>query len=133
MSSIYIAGKIDKAELAIGDLATELEGRGHTLPVKWWENSQLPTPYLDNIPTSQPAAQKMIDAAYNSDIFVLIPDEKILGAAVELGAALASAKLNPDKQIYVVNPYETRQSVFFAHESVVALTGLAELRQQPWY
>jgi hypothetical protein len=75
----------------------------------------------------------MIDAAYESDITILFPGERILGAAVELGAAIASTKTNPEKQIIIVNPFETRQSVFYAHEAVIAVRGIMQIREMDWF
>lgn len=130
---VYLAGKLHSGELTIGDFATELEQRGHTVLEKWWQLGKLPTPYMDNLNTSSPAAQAMIDAAYNSDITVLFPGDNILGAAVEVGAAIASSKTNPEKQIIVVDPYVARQSVFYAHPAVIAVQGLTQIREMNWF
>jgi hypothetical protein len=133
-SRVYLAGKIDMGEISIGDFAGELEERGHTVLEKWWEQGRLPKPYMDHPETSAPAAEAMIEAAFESDIMILFPEDNILGAAVEYGAAIASSfEERPRKEIIVVNPYEVRQSVFYAHPSVVAVRGLAEVRQRPWF
>lgn len=133
MSNIYLAGKLASDELTIGDFAHELEDRGHQVLAKWWEFDELPTPYLDFPETSSVAARAMIDAAYGSDVTILFPSERILGAAVEFGAAIASTKTNPNKIVVVVNPFETRQSVFYAHESVVAVRGIERVRAMEWF
>lgn len=133
MKDIYLAGKLNSEELSIDEFATELEDRGHTILEKWWQEGQLPTPYLDNMDTSTPAAKAMIDAAYNSDITILFPNERILGAAVEFGAAIASTKVNRQKEVIVVNPYETRQSIFYAHPSVIAVRGIDQIRRREWF
>ncbi len=130
---IYLAGKINAGELSIGEFANELEQRGHTVLEKWWQLGKLPTPYMDHLETSSPAAQAMVDAAYISDIAVLFPGDNILGAAVEFGTAIASSKTNAEKQIIVVNPYEVRQSVFYAHPAVIAVQGIAQVRDMDWY
>lgn len=130
---VYVAGKIDASETSIEDFAHELEIRGHIVLEKWWKMGRLPKPYMDYPETSSPAAAAMVDAAYNSDVFILFPDAKILGAAVELGAAIASTKVNLDKQIVIVDPFETRQSVFYVHPVVVAVRGLEQVRQMGWY
>ena len=130
---IYLAGPLDAGELSIAEFADELEQRGHTLLEKWWQLGRLPTPYMDNPDTSSPAAEAMIDAAYNSDVTILFPNDRILGAAVEFGAALASSKANPEKQIVVVNPFEVRQSVFYTHPAVIAVQGIAQVRQMEWF
>ena len=131
--SVYLAGRLDTGEGQIGDFAAELEQRGHTVLEKWWEQGRLPKPYLDHPDTSAPAAEAMINAAHDSDVMMLFPEDDILGAAVELGAALASTKTKPDKLVVVVNPFEVRQSVFYVHPAVVAVHGLAEVRRMDWY
>lgn len=133
MSEVYLAGKLASDELSIADFSDELEQRGHTVLEKWWESEKLPVPYLDNVSTSSPAAKAMIDAAYESDVAILFPSERILGAAVEFGAAIASTKTNHDKLVVVVNPYETRQSIFYAHESVVAVRDIFQVRDMDWF
>jgi hypothetical protein len=130
---IYLMGKLNSAEISISDFASELEERGHEVLEKWWEFPKLPIPYLEHLDTSNPAAQAMADAAYNSSVAILFPDEKILGAAVEFGVAIASANTNTDKKIIVVNPFETRQSVFYAHPAVIAIHGIAKVRLMDWY
>ncbi len=130
---IYIAGKIDSEEVSITELSNELEDRGHRLPLKWWEEGRLPKPYLDYPESSAPAAEDMIRGAYDSEVFILIPEDRILGAAVELGAALGSLAVRPEKEIIIVKPAEVRQSVFYAHPAVIAINGLSEIRHRSWY
>lgn len=130
---VYLAGKVDTSELSIADFSSELESRGHQVIEKWWEKELLPKPYLQYTETSITAAEAMIDAAYGSDVFILFPEDNILGAAVELGAAIASSRDNTDKQIIIVNPNRVRQSVFYAHPSVVAVDGLKRIRELDWF
>ena len=131
---IYLMGKINCGEMLIDEFAKELEERGHFIREKWWEYEKLPTPYLDNMATSALASEAMIRAAVNCDVGILFPTDTILGAAVEFGAALASKKLiKPEKQIIVVNPFEVRQSVFYADPAVIAVRGLDQVRRMQWY
>jgi hypothetical protein len=133
MREVYLAGKLDGGEVSIGDFAEELESRGHRVLEKWWQAGRLPTPYLDHPTTSAPAARAMIEAAHNSDVAILFPTDDILGAAVELGAAIASERTRIGKLVIIVNPFEVRQSVFYAHPSVIAVHGIAEIRKMDWY
>lgn len=130
---IYLAGKVDLGEASIADFSAELEGRSHVVLEKWWEKGRLPKPYLDHPETSAPAARAMIDAAFHCEVLVLFPEDTILGAAAEFGAALGSLAVQPDKEILIVNPYAVRQSVFYAHPAVIAVEGLAQIRQRLWY
>jgi hypothetical protein len=131
--SIYLAGKIDSNELSVESFAIELESRGHDVIEQWWKKGRLPKPYLDYPDTSVPASEAMIEAAMNCEVFILFPEDDILGAAVELGAAIASTVEKPLKDVVVVNPYEVRQSVFYIHPSVVAVEGIHQVRQMYWY
>lgn len=133
MSSVYLAGKLGKGEGSIADFALELEARGHEVLEQWWRAEPLPTPYLDHPETSAPAAKAMARAAFQSDVTVLFPTDTILGAAVEFGAALASTEVNGEKLVVIVNPFEVRQSVFYAHPQVIAVRGLQEVRSMRWY
>lgn len=131
--NIYLAGRLDVGEGRIGDFSDELESRGHTVLEKWFQSGRLPKPYMKHPETSGPAASAMIQAAFESDIFILHPTDDILGAAVELGAATASTLVNKSKQLIIVNPWEVRQSVFYAHPAVIAVHGLNEIRRMEWY
>ncbi len=133
MKNVYLAGRLDTGEGSIADFSNELEARGHVVLEQWFRQGRLPKPYLDYPETSAPAAARMIDAAAASDVFILHPTDDILGAAVEFGAALASTHYRPEKQVIVVNPFEVRQSVFYAHPEVIAVRGLAEVRALGWY
>jgi hypothetical protein len=133
MSNIYIAGKLNSDEMPIDEFANELEKRGHVVLEKWWLAENLPTPYMDNLETSSVAAKAMIDAAYDCDVAILFPGDTILGAAIEFGAAVASSKNNPKKQVIVIDPHNARQSVFYAHPAVTALKNIAQVRRLDWY
>jgi hypothetical protein len=131
--NVYLAGKLNSGEASISAIAEEIEAAGHSVIEKWWTKAILPTPYLTNLETSSVAASAMISAAYECDVFVLFPSSDILGAAVELGAALASTVSNPDKLVIVNDPGSTRQSVFYAHPAVIAINGLSALREMEWF
>lgn len=133
MSNIYLAGRLDTGEGHIAQFSDELEARGHFVTEKWFLEGRLPKPYLDHPVTSSPAAAAMIKAAKESDIFILFPTDDILGAAVEFGAALGSTEDNPNKIVTIVNPFEVRQSVFYAHPAVIALRGIKEIRLLRWF
>lgn len=134
MGKIYIAGKLNKGETSIADLAGNLESRGHEITCKWWELQKLPIPYMEHQETSRPAADKMVEAVRSATTAVILfPDKKILGAMAEFGIALGDQPQNPQREILVVNPFDTRQSVFYAASSVIALRSLEALYDRAWY
>lgn len=131
--TVYLAGRLDTGEGDIADWSEELEAQGHTVLEKWWEQGRLPKPYLAHIESSRNAARAMIEAAAKSDVMMLFPTNDILGAAVELGAALGTTEVNAKKEIIIVNPWEVRQSVFYAHPAVTAVQGLSKVRDMGWF
>jgi len=133
MKTVYLAGKQNAGEAGIASFAEELEENGHDVLEKWWEKGVLPKPYLDNPETSRPAAKAMIDAAYNSDVFVLFSGESVMGAMAEFGAALGSTAENPDKFIYLLYPEQDRQSIFYVHPAVIAIESLDRIRRSDWF
>lgn len=134
MAKIYLAGKVDSGEQTINTFADELEERGHDITLKWWELPQLSKPYLDNQDESQIAADNMEWAVRQAtEALILFPTDTILGAAVEYGVAIGDRLQNPQREIIVVNPFEVRQSVFYASSAVIAVHGLTEIRQRAWY
>ncbi len=131
MSEIYIAGKINHKEDMIKGFAEELEERGHHITLKWWEDEALEKPYLEN-DRSWYEALAMEQAVRVSDALVLFPEDNILGAAIELGIAIGDTT-KPDREIVIVNPFERRQSIFYAHPAVVCVDGLTKVRERQWY
>lgn len=88
MAEVYLAGKVNSNEGSISGFADELEERGHTITYKWWEAKALKKPYLEHIESSRPAAVRMVEAVRRSDVTILFPEARILGAAIEFGAAI---------------------------------------------
>jgi len=132
--TVYLAGKLNSGEATIASFGDELEERGHVILEKWYEKGVLPTPYLDNLHSSAPAAAAMIRAAYNADVFVLFAQNTIFGAAVELGVALASTAENPNKKLYLLKPSEAvRQSVFYSDTHIEVIDSLDTIRQADWF
>jgi hypothetical protein len=131
--TVYLAGKIDSGESDLASFSAELEDRGHIVLEKWWEKDAMNTPYLDYPAESAKGAQAMIDAAIQSDVFILFPSNTILGAAVELGAAIASTKNDSEKLVLINYSDELRQSVFYTHPSALAVNSLDQIRTMDWY
>lgn len=137
MAEIYLAGKVDSNEGALSDFADELEQRGHRITLKWWEGEPLKRPYLKYKSESRNAAITMEQAVRSSDVAILFPTAKILGAAVELGIAIGDTTKEREV-IVVMSDSETsaearRQSVFYVHPKVIAAQSLHEVRLRPWY
>ena len=128
---IYIAGKVEDENKDIRNLTTDLEERGHLITYKWWEED-IKKPYLDkeNANNSMAASIKMENAIRKSDVFILMPTPKILGAAVEFGIAIGD---NNDRDLLVILDDNSRQSVFYANPKVICLNSLKEIRRCSWF
>lgn len=128
---IYIAGKVEEGKENIQSLADELEERGHVITCKWWQKD-IKKPYLDreNIKESTTSSIEMEDGIRDSDVFILVPNPSILGAAIEIGIAIGD---NKDREILVVVDQDTRQSIFYVNPKVVCLESLAAIRQRNWF
>lgn len=134
MAKLYLAGKVNGGEEIISDFAEELEKRNHEITMKWWELPPLSKPYLDYQQESQIAADSMEQAVRDAtDAVILFPADNLLGAMTEYGIAIGDRPRNPQREIIVVNPFEVRQSVFYASSAVIAVRGLADIRLRPWY
>lgn len=130
---IYLAGKANSDNNLIPNFAQELEARGHVITLAWWKLEGILKPYVENLEISDPASQKMIDAIRNSNVFILIQSEDILGALIELGIAIGDKQDHANKDIILVLPERGRQSVFFGNKAVSVVKNLDEIRNKEWY
>lgn len=131
MSAVYLAGRVSWGSHVIGDFGKELEARGHIITCKWWELGRLPQPYLKHPEASKQAAEMMIEAVTESDIFILFAEDDLLGASTEFGFALADT--TKPRKILVLLPEDTRQSVFYAYPQVSVVSSIDEIRSEAWY
>jgi hypothetical protein len=133
--TFYLAGKV-AGNNAIGELkdfSEELEQHGHVNTYPWWKMKGMAKEYLDHIDVNARFALDMVQAVINAEIFVLFAQPDILGAATELGVALASAEYDSDKRIYIIGAYAIRQSVFYTHPRVENVNNHIDLRNADWY
>ena len=131
MKAIYIAGRVSWGDDVLPEFAKELEQRDHHITCKWWKLGRLPKPYLDNLDSSQKAAKLMVEAVMESDVLILFAEDNVLGAATELGVAIGDTSRS--RVNIVVVPEGVRQSVFYAHPEVVAVSDIDKIRSMDWY
>ncbi len=109
--SVYVAGKVNGAELAIGGLMKTIRDAGHR--IKWdWRTIQAYKPYLDHPDHNQPIAEDMRTAIAGADRFVLLDDPELLGAHIELGMFLAT-HFSLKECAYIMPGDNFRQSIFY--------------------
>ncbi|MEK7621019.1 MAG: hypothetical protein AAB395_01570 [Patescibacteria group bacterium] len=128
--NIYIAGRVSQGEGDIAKLADQLEARGHEITLKWWDK-KVKKPFLNNVDHSQVLSDEMVNAVKKSDVLILFAEDTILGAATEFGIAIGDD--SKKREIILIHPPETRQSVFYTHSSVVVLENVDAIKKRPWY
>ncbi|MBI3494863.1 hypothetical protein HY004_02680 [Candidatus Saccharibacteria bacterium] len=128
--NIYIAGRVSWGEGDVANLADQLEARGHIITLKWW-NKKVKKPFLNNVDHSQVLSDEMVNAVKKSDVLILFAEDTILGAATEFGIAIGDD--TKKREIILIHPPETRQSVFYTHPSVIVLENVDAIKKRPWY
>lgn len=127
---IYIAGRVSWGEGDIAKLADHLESRGHKITLKWWDK-KVKKPFLNNIDHSQVLSDEMVNAVKKSDVLILFAEDTILGAATEFGVAIGDD--SKKREIILIHPPKTRQSVFYTHPSVIVLQNVDAIKKRLWY
>lgn len=77
---IYVASKFEN-QTRVKDIVSLLEGAGHTITYKWWENSQ--------VTTTQARADMVGVITAEALVLIVEEDLKYCGAIAEFGMALA--------------------------------------------
>jgi hypothetical protein len=101
----------------VAEIQQKLEKMGHRITYDWPSgNSALKKPYRTeaNRKHNLPAQKRMLEAAANADIFILLDDPGLRGAYVELGAFLHDCIKRPEgRTAYIVGEHsQERQFVF---------------------
>jgi len=88
----YIASKVNnpEAEAIVQGLHREMASRGY-LNTYDWIGQKIERPFSLHPEVSVPAAQEMVSAVKNADIFILVFVGGMTGALIETGIALAEA------------------------------------------
>lgn len=107
---IYIAGRFKQATLLVHDIKQQLPELGHELTFDWMLEKSL-KPYHENREDSAVMAQKMRQGCVDADIFILVWDDSLYGALIELGMALGASSGIKQKKIYIVGEKQ-RISIF---------------------
>ena len=129
MSTVYISAKIVPGNDVVLALLAWCEQHGFECAYNWIEHP-IARPFTGQ-PAAEEAAGAMISSAGSSDLFVLILTDGLVGALIELGAALATASItNGDlPAIYIVGtPAQREQSVFYHHPAVNWCNSLDDLK-----
>jgi hypothetical protein len=114
---IYIAARAKYRADEVAKIQGVLKGMGFSIAYAWPSGDvDVRRPYRDpeNRKHNLSAQMRMLSAAAKADIFVLLDDEGLRGAYIELGAFLTDCLKNPaGRKAYIVGSNsQTRESIF---------------------
>lgn len=115
--NIYVAGKVkDGCIGCVQTLMKDLRAAGHNITYDWTQ-CDIRKPFDDDVAGSREAAALMLEGVRSADLFILLYEEGLYGAMVELGTALA----DPTRPVLLVLHDEDapiRDSIFFWYPQV---------------
>ncbi|HLG91216.1 MAG TPA: hypothetical protein VI336_03620 [Candidatus Saccharimonadales bacterium] len=129
---IYIAARAKTRIDEVKKIQEKLTSMGHSIAYDWAvANVNVKKPYRDpaNRKHNEATIPKMLKAAAEADIFILIDEPGLRGAYIELGAFLADVLKRPNhRRVYVVgqNSYE-REHVFESPECIKFANSIEEV------
>jgi len=129
---IYIAARAKTRAGEVMKIQDELRSMGHAINYDWAiANVNVRKPYRDpvNRRHNASAIPKMLKAAAEADILILLDEPGLRGAYVELGAFLHEALKNPQsRKVYIVGPNShEREHIFESPEYVVFAKNIDEV------
>lgn len=120
---IYIAARAKTRTDEVNKIQTKLRSMGHTITYDWIiDDVNVKRPYRnpENRRHNESTIPKMLKAASEADVFILLDEPGLRVAYVELGAFLADTLKMPDnRRVYIVgmNSHE-REHIFESPEYV---------------
>ena len=129
---IYIAARAKTRLNEVKKIQEKLSGMGHTITYDWTvANVNVRKPYreLANRGHNESAIPKMIKAATEADVFILLDEPGLRGAYIELGAFLTDVLKRPHRRrVYIVGPDSLkREHLFESPEYVKFAIGIDDV------
>ncbi len=129
---VYIAARAKFRANDVAEIQEKLKVIGYKLAYDWPSgNDEVKRPYRDskNRQYNLEAQEKMLEAAARADIFILLDDEGLRGAYIELGAFLTDCLDNPkDRKAYIVGPHShEREFIFESPDYVIFMDSIDEV------
>jgi hypothetical protein len=131
--TIYVAGRAKHRLNDVAKIQERLKARGHVITYDWpADDGAIKKPYRENRPANVKAQEEMLRAAAAADIFILLDDEGLRGAYVELGAFLKDCLDNPQgRRAYIVGPdSHERQFIFESPDFVFFKDSIEEVYKE---
>jgi hypothetical protein len=124
LSALYVAGRFDERE-QMASYHWQLEARGHHLTANWTTHAPV-KPYDQHADQTRAYASEDFEGVLKADVFILISSALAGGTGVhaELGAAIASHRLQGRPRVMVVGPH-FQQSAMYFHPTVERVASFA--------
>lgn len=132
MAKIYIAARAKTRGEDVKVIQEKLRKMGHTITYDWaTEDTGIKKPYREpeHRKHNEPSIPKMLKAAADAEIFILLDEPGLRGAYVEFGAFLYDNQMNTRaRKVYIVGPdsYE-REFIFESPEYVKFVDTIEEV------
>lgn len=130
MKSFYIAARARHRIKEVTELQDFLSDRGLENVFNWSEldASDIKKPYADNLQSSADIGDRMLQASFSADVFILLHDTGLEGALMEYGVARYSAIENQDKLVLVVQ-MGGQDSIFLHRKNVIHFKSIEQLKE----
>jgi hypothetical protein len=128
----YVAARAKYRTNDVAQIQKVLKSNGQVITYDWAiNNAKIKKPYrnAENRRWNLEAQAKMLKAAAGADIFILLDDEGLRGAYMELGAFLKDCLDHPEgRRAYIVGPNShERESVFESPDYVLFADTIEEV------
>jgi len=129
---VYIAARAKNRVEEVKKIQKKLKSMGHTITYDWASaNADIRRPYREpaNRRHNSSAPAKMLRAAAEADVLILLDEPGLRGAYVELGAFLTDTlKRSNGRQVYIVGmDSHEREHIFESAEFVKFANNLDEV------
>jgi len=125
----YIAGRVKEANLTFPQIRSLLHELGYEITFDWALEKVIKQPYKENQQEAIKLAESSRQGALDCDVFILIWDESLYGALIELGIALGKSSLEKMKSIYIFGKKD-RICVFEILPEFKTVQNLTELKSE---
>jgi hypothetical protein len=103
--TFYVAGRTAQGDSLVRQVINTLQAAGHQITFDWTTHPDF-KPYHEHKQASIEAALHMKSGAMTAEAFILVWDDSLYGALIELGMALAASSPQQPKQIFILGPKE---------------------------
>ncbi|TAL55596.1 MAG: hypothetical protein EPN86_03210 [Nanoarchaeota archaeon] len=126
---IYIAARFTEKGKVKSFFKT-LENKGHSIAYNW-TNHKNAQPFIENSDLAAKYSENDVNSVLDADVLIVLTDEieYSKGLYVELGAALAKAKITGKPKIYVVGKNKD-SAMFFFHPFVKRRKNIDEVLKE---